>query len=898
MLPRALSAVMLAASASAENYVVYQSQTHTNTPPARALSASVIQHAVSSSATFGRYVWMFGGLGSSLNALNDLWRLDMQTNIWAEQTAIGVAPTSRRGATLALSEQRTAYLFGGETASRVKLNDIQRLDIGGGTSAAPTWVDITSNATGAFPVARTEHTATVATLALTGSPLGMLVFGGSSSSGVALADLHLFRFDTMVWGPLVPSGVAPQARKGHTATLLLNSLLAVFGGSNQDIPVFFADVHIYDISRNHWIQPVLASPSPAPDGREGHSMVEIGGLVYIFGGVNARGEKLADLWSFNVMAAVSGQLRWSQPVSMSSPPSPRWGHVGLASLGAMNIIGGTASDDTLLTDAWLMSTGCSGDLTMTSSRGVFSDGDGAYRNGLDCRWKIEPAMANTNVRVVITQLGLVDQADRLEIYDGADLTAPLLATYTGSAIPPSVTGSRSQLYVRLTTDAAGDNGDGFQAAYQAVCTAGYVWDTVSSSCTPCPAGSSAPFSASMSCTPCAIGFYATGPGSATCSQCPAYATTSATGAYLLEACKCQPGYFGWNNECRVCAEGASCPGGNLVSARAGWCETSNSTTAVPTFAHCCQPHLCEGGLNAMCDSSVGLVGEASCAVQEISWDTLHLVSLTTGTWVTVILILVLTFLICFCTGLSFGVRRAVRRQIDSLVVPVPANVATAKLEEQTPAAKTAVEPYQSGVEYSTYDAAPPPQQALPPDDRGVAPPPLPAPRAPGMDFYAPNSASVDYHSMLVGKPPGYGAFEGSPGGEEDVMEISLEDASAIGAGAPPPQLGGTSMFGRRASVDPMSEEAELEEETTATKKKKKKSKKVVESEEEGGGEEEETEEPEEEGKRKKKSKNGDNKKSRRKKGEEDGSVLESEEVAEEEAGAEKKKKKKKRREEE
>ena len=94
MLPRALSAVMLAASASAENYVVYQSQTHTNTPPARALSASVIQHAVSSSATFGRYVWMFGGLGSSLNALNDLWRLDMQTNIWAEQTAIGVAPTS------------------------------------------------------------------------------------------------------------------------------------------------------------------------------------------------------------------------------------------------------------------------------------------------------------------------------------------------------------------------------------------------------------------------------------------------------------------------------------------------------------------------------------------------------------------------------------------------------------------------------------------------------------------------------------------------------------------------------------------------------------------------------------------------------------------------------------
>ena len=118
----------------------------------------------------------------------------------------------------------------------MKLNDIHRLDIGGGTSSAPTWVDITSNATGTFPAARTEHTASVCSLlATSGTPLGMLVFGGSSSSGVALADLHAFRFDTMAWGAITPSGVAPQARKGHTATLLLNSLLAVFGGSNQDV---------------------------------------------------------------------------------------------------------------------------------------------------------------------------------------------------------------------------------------------------------------------------------------------------------------------------------------------------------------------------------------------------------------------------------------------------------------------------------------------------------------------------------------------------------------------------------------------------------------------------------------------------------------------------------------
>ena len=40
-------------------------------------------------------------------------------------------------------------------------------------------------------------------------------------------------------------------------------------------------------------------------------MVSIEDTVYIFGGVNARGEKLSDLWAFNAYAAVSGQLRWT-----------------------------------------------------------------------------------------------------------------------------------------------------------------------------------------------------------------------------------------------------------------------------------------------------------------------------------------------------------------------------------------------------------------------------------------------------------------------------------------------------------------------------------------------------------------------------------------------------------
>ena len=50
---------------------------------------------------------------------------------------------------------------------------------------------------------------------------------------------------------------------------------------------------------------------------------------------------------------------------------------------------------------------------------------------------------------------------------------------------------------------------------------------------------------------------------------------------LKQACQCQPGYFGWNNECRVCSEGASCPGSNLVSARPGWWRTPTTCRRAP-----------------------------------------------------------------------------------------------------------------------------------------------------------------------------------------------------------------------------------------------------------------------------------------------------------------------------
>ena len=129
-----------AALTSGEKYVQYAAVTQSTTmPQGRALASAVLQHTVASTAALGRYIWVFGGMDATLGALNDLWRLDMQTNTWAAQAPYGVPPSARRGAAMVLSEQRTAYLFGGETTT-VRLNDLFLLHCGGGLGARqPAW---------------------------------------------------------------------------------------------------------------------------------------------------------------------------------------------------------------------------------------------------------------------------------------------------------------------------------------------------------------------------------------------------------------------------------------------------------------------------------------------------------------------------------------------------------------------------------------------------------------------------------------------------------------------------------------------------------------------------------------------------------------------------------------
>lgn len=120
---------------------------------------------------------------------------------------------------------------------------------------------------------------------------------------------------------------------------------------------------------------------------------------------------------------------------------------------------------------------CSGGTTIiTSATGTVSDGSGPttnYTNNLNCAWLIQPAGA-TSIRLDFSRIDIDNTIDRVAIYDGVDMTAPLLGTFTGNVVPAaSIISTGGAMYVEFTTDGS-NTALGWEV--------GYVSTTASVSC--------------------------------------------------------------------------------------------------------------------------------------------------------------------------------------------------------------------------------------------------------------------------------------------------------------------------------------------------------------------------------------------------------------------------------
>ena len=72
-------------------------------------------------------------------------------------------------------------------------------------------------------------------------PLVRGLLYGPPEHDLATETAVYFNINTWTWRELSPTGTPPTKRKGHAACLLLNSLLAVFGGGNPEVPAVHAE---------------------------------------------------------------------------------------------------------------------------------------------------------------------------------------------------------------------------------------------------------------------------------------------------------------------------------------------------------------------------------------------------------------------------------------------------------------------------------------------------------------------------------------------------------------------------------------------------------------------------------------------------------------------------------
>jgi hypothetical protein len=156
----------------------------------------------------------------------------------------------------------------------------------------------------------------------------------------------------LMWQQPAVSGTVPKPRAAHTACVLSDERVVIFGGN--DGSELYGDLHVLDTRSWSWSQPATTGTPPPP--RAGHSMSLLHGrFVVVFGGAllaaapdgSVVNKPTNDLFVLDTGLAV---WNWSQPALQGTPPSARAGHAAAAFLTNQLLVFGGGFESKTLND--------------------------------------------------------------------------------------------------------------------------------------------------------------------------------------------------------------------------------------------------------------------------------------------------------------------------------------------------------------------------------------------------------------------------------------------------------------------------------------------------------------------------------------------------------------------
>lgn len=213
---------------------------------------------------------------------------------------------------------------------------------------------------------------------------GMIIFGGVNASGVATNDMWIYDYLSLSWSPVAAKGPIPSARFNHTM-IEIGGKIFLFGGQTSSGQIL-GDMHIFNTTDLTWY-PITYTQSAAerPTPRYGHSVVSYQGNceeldvgpgddefdvrncrnfatsqrydreIIVFGGFDANERYTNDLWRFRIDTQI-----WSRIIVKGGQrPTERAHHISVgARKGRLLIVFGGYDGSNRLNDVWIFDNVC------------------------------------------------------------------------------------------------------------------------------------------------------------------------------------------------------------------------------------------------------------------------------------------------------------------------------------------------------------------------------------------------------------------------------------------------------------------------------------------------------------------------------------------------------------
>ncbi|XP_048198716.1 rab9 effector protein with kelch motifs isoform X2 [Perognathus longimembris pacificus] len=167
---------------------------------------------------------------------------------------------------------------------------------------------------------------------------GKVFIVGGANPNQSFSDVHTLDLETHQWDLATWEGLLPRYEHASFIPSCTPDSIWIFGGADQSGNRNC--LQVLNPETRAWTTPEVTNTPPCP--RTFHtSTAAIGNQLYVFGGGERGSQPVQDM-KLHVFDAST--LTWSQPETFGNPPSPRHGHVMVATGTQLFIHGGLAGD--------------------------------------------------------------------------------------------------------------------------------------------------------------------------------------------------------------------------------------------------------------------------------------------------------------------------------------------------------------------------------------------------------------------------------------------------------------------------------------------------------------------------------------------------------------------------